>query len=124
MITFGLVSSVFDYATFATLLYVVKASPAEFRTGWFIESLLTELFITLVLRTRRPFFKSKPGKYLNLSVWVVFAMAVILPYTPLAEPLGFVPLPLPLMLTIMGITAAYLVASELVKQRFYARRKL
>jgi Mg2+-importing ATPase len=123
MITFGLVSSVFDYATFGTLLYIVKASPAEFRTGWFIESLLTELFITLVLRTRRPFFKSKPGKYLTLSVWLMFAVAVILPYTPVAATLGFVPLPLPLMLTIIGITAAYLVASELVKQRFYARHK-
>jgi Mg2+-importing ATPase len=123
MITFGLVSSIFDYATFAILLYVVRASPAEFRTGWFIESLLTELFITLVLRTRRPFFRSKPGRELNLSVWVVFAVAVILPYTPVSAALGFVPLPLPLMLTIMGITAAYLVASELVKQQFYARRK-
>jgi len=124
MITFGLVSSVFDYATFGILLYVFRASPQEFRTGWFIESLLTELFITLVLRTRRPFLKSKPGKYLNLSVWLVFAAAVILPYTPVSAALGFVPLPLPLMLTILGITAAYIVASELVKQRFYARRKV
>jgi len=124
MITFGLVSSVFDYATFFTLLYVVKASPEEFRTGWFIESLLTELFITLVLRTRRPFFKSKPGKYLNLSVWLVFVMAIVLPYTPLSAALGFVPLPLPLMLTIMGITAVYILVSEFVKQRFYARRSL
>jgi Mg2+-importing ATPase len=123
MITFGLVSSVFDYATFGILLYVVKASPAEFRTGWFIESLLTELFITLVLRTRRPFFKSKPGKYLNATVWLMFAVAIILPYTPVSAALGFVPLPLPLMLTIIGITVVYVVASELVKQRFYARRK-
>jgi Mg2+-importing ATPase len=123
MITFGLVSSIFDYATFAILLWVIKASPAEFRTGWFIESLLTELFITLVLRTRRPFFKSKPGKYLNLSVWLVFVVALILPYTPLGEPLGFVPLPLPLMFIIVGITGAYILVSELAKQLFYSRYK-
>jgi Mg2+-importing ATPase len=122
MVTFGLVSSVFDYATFLILLKVVRASPEEFRTGWFIESLLTELFITLVLRTRRTFFRSKPGRYLTLSVGLVVVLALILPYSPLGAPLGFVPMPLPLLLTIIGITAAYVLASELVKRWFYQRR--
>lgn len=122
MVTFGLVSSVFDYATFLILLKIVRASPEEFRTGWFIESLLTELFITLVLRTRRTFFRSKPGRYLTLSVGLVVVLALILPYSPLGAPLGFVPMPLPLLLTIIGITAAYVLASELVKRWFYQRR--
>ncbi len=61
MIIFGLVSSVFDYLTFGMLLFVVRASPEQFRTGWFIESLLTELVIALVVRTRGPFFRSRPG---------------------------------------------------------------
>jgi P-type Mg2+ transporter len=61
---FGLVSSVFDYVTFGVLLFVVHASPDEFRTGWFIESLLTELAVALVVRTRRSFYRSRPGRWL------------------------------------------------------------
>ncbi len=62
MVLFGLVSSIFDFLTFATLLFVFHAAPEEFRTGWFVESLLTELVIALVVRTRHVFFRSRPGR--------------------------------------------------------------
>ena len=64
MVEFGLLSSVFDFLTFGVLLCVFHASPEVFRTGWFVESLLTELVIALVVRTRRPFFRSRPGTIL------------------------------------------------------------
>ena len=71
MIVFGLISSVFDFLTFGVLLCVLRASEDQFRTGWFIESLFTELFILLVVRTRRPLFKSKPGQWLWISTLLV-----------------------------------------------------
>ena len=69
MVTFGLLSSVFDLLTFAVLLGVFRATPETFRTGWFVESLLTELVIALVVRTRRPFFRSRPGRLLLVRRW-------------------------------------------------------
>jgi P-type Mg2+ transporter len=67
MMEFGILSSVFDVATFLTLLVIFHAGPDTFRTGWFVESLLTELAVALVVRTRRPFFKSRPGRLLLVS---------------------------------------------------------
>ena len=67
MIKFGLLSSVFDFATFGVLLLVYRAAAVEFRTAWFVESLLTELVVALVVRTRRPFFRSRPGRFLLWS---------------------------------------------------------
>jgi Mg2+-importing ATPase len=118
MLGFGTISSVFDVVAFATLLYVFQASAELFRTGWFVESLLTELGIALVLRTRRSLWSSKPSRALWLSSVAVAAVTVWLPYSPLAAPLGFVPLSAPLLLTLLGITAAYLLCSEITKQRF------
>ncbi|MBK8939236.1 MAG: magnesium-translocating P-type ATPase [Polyangiaceae bacterium] len=119
MIEFGLLSSVFDLATFGALLWVFKASEGEFRTAWFVESLLTELVIALVVRTRRPFYKSRPGKTLLWITGAVAAIDLALPWLPGASLLGFTPLPLPLLFSILGITAAYVVAAELLKSRFY-----
>jgi Mg2+-importing ATPase len=121
MVTFGLVSSAFDYLTFGTLLLVVRATTDQFRTGWFLESVLTELLILLVIRTQRPFFRSKPGRYLALSALAVAVITLILPYSPLNGILGFTPLPLSLLLVLLGITVAYVTASELAKRVFYKR---
>jgi Mg2+-importing ATPase len=121
MIIFGLVSSVFDYLTFGMLLFVVRASPEQFRTGWFIESLLTELVIALVVRTRRPFFRSRPGTLLWTATLVVGLVTLAIPYLPFGGFLGFTPLPAWLMLALLGITALYVVATELAKRFFYAR---
>jgi len=121
MVTFGLVSSVFDYLTFGVLLLVVRATTDQFRTGWFLESVLTELLILLVIRTQRPFFRSKPGRYLVLSALAVALVTLALPYSPLNGILGLTPLPLPLLLVLLGITVAYVTASEIAKRIFYKR---
>ena len=121
MIVFGLVSSVFDFATFGTLLFILNATPEIFRTGWFIESLLTELLVALIVRTRRPFFASRPGRWLLRSTILIIGVTLALPYLPFAPLLGFVPLPLPAMALILTITLLYVVATELAKKFFYAR---
>ena len=121
MIIFGLISSVFDFLTFGVLIFIVKAAPAEFRTGWFVESLMTELLITLVLRTRRSIFKSKPSFYLWLSTLAVTIVAVAIPYLPFGPLLGFTPLPLYALLLLLVITALYVVVSEVAKRLYFAR---
>jgi Mg2+-importing ATPase len=121
MVTFGLVSSAFDYLTFGTLLLVVRATTDQFRTGWFLESVLTELLILLVIRTQRPFFRSRPGRYLALSALAVALVTLALPYSPLSGILGLTPLSLPLLLVLLGITLAYITASEVAKRIFYKR---
>jgi Mg2+-importing ATPase len=121
MVLFGLVSSLFDFLTFGLLLWLFQASPEEFRTGWFIESLLTELVIALVVRTRRLFFRSRPGNMLLASTVLVIAIALVLPYLPFSSIFGFVPLPARLLLGMIGLTLVYVVAVELAKKTFYAR---
>jgi Mg2+-importing ATPase len=121
MFTFGAVSSVFDYLTFGTLLWVLKANQDQFRTGWFLESILTELLVMLVIRTRRPFFRSRPGRYLLIGTAVVAALTVVLPYSPLSRLLNLAPLPLPTLLVLAGITVLYMTSSELAKRFFYRR---
>jgi Mg2+-importing ATPase len=88
MITFGLISSVFDFLTFGALLIVLNASVGAFRTGWFVESVITELLTLLIIRTRRPFFRSNVGRYLLLATLVVALLTVSLPYIPLGGPLA------------------------------------
>ncbi len=123
MIVFGLVSSVFDYATFGLLLLVVKATEEQFQTAWFIESLLTELVIALVVRTRKPFFRSRPGTLLWVSTLAVGVFTLALPYLPIAGFLGFTPLPLWLTAALVGITGLYVVAAEIAKKAFYAHTR-
>ena len=121
MLVFGLVSSVFDYLTFGALLYWLRATEREFQTGWFVESLMTELFIVLVIRTHRPFLRSRPGRLLLAVTLMVAGTTIFLPYTRLGGLFGFVPLPPVFVLLLLGITAGYLVASELVKGWFSRR---
>lgn len=121
MITFGLVSTAFDMITFGALFYLVGETPELFRTGWFVESLLTQLAILFVIRTYLPFYASRPGSVLAATALVMMAFAVLLPYSPLAAPLGFVPLPLPVLAAILAISILYIVVSELTKQMFYRR---
>ncbi len=121
MVVFGLVSSLFDFATFALLLLVVKADEAQFQTGWFIESLLTELAVALVVRTRKPFFRSRPGTLLWISTLVVAAAAIALPYLPFAAALGFTPLPAWVTTALVGLTGVYLIVAEITKAAFYRR---
>jgi P-type Mg2+ transporter len=121
MVLFGLVSSVFDFLTFGALLWLFQAAPEEFRTGWFVESLLTELVIALVVRTRGPFWRSRPGNLLIASTALVIAITLILPYLPFSALFGFVPLPAALMFAMLGLTLAYVAAAEMAKKWFYTR---
>jgi Mg2+-importing ATPase len=123
MITFGLVSSVFDYLTFGALLLVLHATQIQFRTGWFVESVVSASLIVLVIRSRKPFFKSRPGKYLLLATLSVVAAALILPFTPLAGPFGFSPLPMVFLLLIGAIVVLYIVTAEMAKTVFYKKVK-
>jgi len=103
------------------LLYFLRATAPEFQTGWFVESLMTELFIVLVIRTRGPFYRSRPGRLLLVSTLLVAGTTIFLPYTSLGGLFGFVPLPPLFVLLLLGITAGYLVASELLKGWFFRR---
>ena len=119
MLTFGLVSSVFDYLTFGVLLWLLRAGPAEFRTGWFVESVVSATLIVLVVRTRGSFLRSRPGRALLITTLSVAAATLAIPYTPLGTAFGFVPLP-PIFLGLMGlIVLGYVASAELAKRWFY-----
>jgi P-type Mg2+ transporter len=119
MVVFGLLSSIFDFLTFGILLGIFHSTPELFRTGWFIESLLTELVIALVVRTRRPFFRSRPGRLLFWSTQILILVTFAIPYVPHASLLGFVPPPGSLLAALAGVTVLYVAAAELTKRWFY-----
>jgi Mg2+-importing ATPase len=121
MVEFGALSSVFDFLTFGALLVLFHATPELFRTGWFVESVLTALVIALVVRTRRPFFRSRPGSALLISTLVLIPLIFVIPFVPHVGVLGFVPLPATLLATLAGITALYVLATEVIKRWFYRR---
>ncbi len=121
MMTFGPLSSVFDFATFAVLLLVLHANTAQFRTGWFVESVVSASFIVLVIRTRRPFWRSRPGRYLLVVTLLIMACAVVLPFTPLSEIFGFTTLPWPFLIILGGIIILYAIGAEITKRLFFGR---
>jgi P-type Mg2+ transporter len=121
MITFGILSSLFDYLTFGALLYVLRATPDAFRTGWFLESVISASLIVLVIRSRRPFFKSMPGRYLFVATLLVVLATLTLPFTPLAGIFSFGPLPVEFLPLLGAIVAAYIIAAEIVKKLFYGK---
>jgi len=123
MFTFGIVSSVFDYLTFGVLLFILRANPKVFRAGWFVESVISAALIVLVVRTRRPFFKSRPGKYLLLATLLIVVMTLILPFTPLGDIFGFSPLPISFLLIVGLITISYILTAEIAKKIFYKKVK-
>lgn len=121
MLTFGLVSSIFDYLTFGALLLILGATPAQFRAGWFVESVLSASLIVLVIRTSGPFYKSRPGKTLLIATLVVDVLTLAIPYSPIASFLGFSAIP-PLFLLMLGlILAVYMFTAEVAKHFFYKR---
>jgi len=123
MIVFGLISSVFDYLTFGVLLYLMKVNEKVFQTGWFTESVISATFIVLVVRTRLPFFKSLPGKYLTIATSLIVIFVFILPYLPFAGLLGFTKLPLIFYFWMLLIVAAYIVSAEIAKGWFFRKAK-
>jgi Mg2+-importing ATPase len=122
MIVFGLISSVFDLVTFATLLLVFHTGEATFQTTWFIISLLTELSVVLVLRTRGAAFRSRPSRLLLWSTVSVSAGALAIPFLgSLSSEFGFVPLSALEMLAALVIVAGYIAATETAKAWFYSK---
>ena len=118
MIVFGVVSSFFNFVTFAALWFVLKAGPEEFRTGWFIESVMTEILIIAVLRTWKPFYKSRISRPLLIAMVLVLIITFALPYSPLSEILGLRPLTASSMMLLGIITLLYVAASEVAKRIF------
>ncbi|GAA2052078.1 magnesium-translocating P-type ATPase [Catenulispora yoronensis] len=120
MIYFGPLSSVFDFLTFAVMLWVFHSGPAQFRSGWFVESLATQTLVIFAIRTRRiPFFRSHPSLPLTLAALAVVAIGAALPATPLAHTLGFQPLPVAYFAALAGMVVGYLVLIEIGKKVFY-----
>lgn len=117
MVTFGLLSSLFDALTFAVLLGVFRTGEATFQSAWFVESLLTELAVVAVMRTMLPFYRQAPSRLLIMASVAVAILAIATPYTPIGGLFGLAPLPIGLLGAILAIAASYVVATELLKAR-------
>lgn len=124
MLVLGPVSSLFDFLTFALLLFVFHAGETLFHTGWFVESLATQALVIFVIRTRGPPLQSLPHPLLTVTSLTAVALAVALPYTPVGTWFGFVTPPVGLLLALTALTIVYLVIVQNVKRWFYARHPL
>jgi Mg2+-importing ATPase len=124
MMTFGILSSVFDYLTFGVLLLILRATKDQFRTGWFLESVISASLVVLVVRSRKPFFKSRPGKYLLMATLLIVGVTLIFPFTPLGKVFQFSPLPISFFLFMGTIVVLYIIAAEIAKRSFYKRKNL
>ena len=126
MTIIGPISSIYDFLTFAILLWGFGAldNPSLFHTGWFVESLLTQTLVVFVIRTAGNPFKSPPSRMLAFTVLIVVAIAILLPYTPLGRFIEFVPLPWTLLATLTALTCTYLLLVQWVKSWFYRRHAL
>jgi Mg2+-importing ATPase len=120
MVVFGPISSLFDFMTFAVMLSVFHAGPAEFRSGWFVESLATQALVFFVIRTRRsPFLRSRPGRAITVTTGVIVALAAWAPYSPLAHSLGFSALPGTFFAVLAAMVVGYLLLAEVTKRVFF-----
>jgi Mg2+-importing ATPase len=121
MICIGPISSVYDFLTFFALLRVFHATAPLFHTGWFVESLATQTLVLFVIRTVGNPFRSRPSAPLAITTLLIVCVGILLPFTPLAAPLGFVPLPPGFFLFLGGATVTYLALVEAVKRRLIGR---
>jgi Mg2+-importing ATPase len=121
MLTIGPISSLFDFLTFYLLLSLFNAHESLFRTGWFVESIATQVLVIFVIRTRRNPLRSRPNRWLILTSLAVVAVAMLLPFTPLASYLGFTPLPPSFFGLLAALLISYLLMVEGAKQWFYRR---
>jgi Mg2+-importing ATPase len=119
MFVLGPISSIFDFLTFGLLLLVFQANEALFQTGWFIESLATQVLVIFVLRTRRNPLRSHPHPLLAATSIAVVVLAFLLPFTPLGAWFGFVPPSLTFLFAIAGLTLSYLLLAQGAKWAFY-----
>jgi len=119
ILAIGPVSSIFDFLTFGVMWFIFHASPEEFRTGWFVESLLTQTFVIYIIRTQKiPFLESRPSRTLLLSTLSIVLVGCLIPFTPIGAFFHFVPLPALFFLILAGMAIAYLLLAQLVKSIF------
>jgi Mg2+-importing ATPase len=121
MLVVGPVSSIFDFLIFYLMLRVFHAGEALFHTGWFVESLATQVLVIFVIRTRGNPLRSRPSTVLTATSLAVIAVAIALPYTPLGGKLGFAPLPGAFFLILALMAVAYLGMVQIAKGWFYRR---
>ena len=122
MISFGPISSVFDFLTFFVMLVIFKASAPLFQTAWFVESLFTQTLVIFAIRTRKiPFYRSKPSRMLVFNILIILVLALILPFTVLGHFFSFVALPVNFLLILVAFIVVYLVLVEIVKKWFYRK---
>jgi Mg2+-importing ATPase len=121
MLVIGPISSLFDFLTFAVMLRVFHAGEALFHTGWFVESLATQVLVIFVIRTRGNPLRSAPATMLAVTSLAVVAAAALLPYSPLGARLGFVPVPGLFFLILAGMVLLYLTLVQAAKAWFYRR---
>ncbi|STX44027.1 magnesium transporter [Legionella donaldsonii] len=121
MLYIGPVSSLFDFITFWIMLSYFNASESLFQTGWFVESLATQTLVIFVIRTIKSPFKSKPSLALTLTVLMVVTVSILLPFSPLASALGFVPLPISFFFFLTLATIGYLYLVEVIKNKLMGR---
>jgi Mg2+-importing ATPase len=121
MIFIGPISSIYDFLTFYVLLHFFHASQPEFHTGWFVESLATQTLVLFVIRTMGSPLKSRPSVPLGITTVLIVIVGVTLPYSPLAQLLGFAPLPGPFFVFLAVSTATYLLLVEMAKRLLFAR---
>jgi Mg2+-importing ATPase len=116
MIFLGPISSVFDILTFVILYFVFKLNAGQFQTGWFLESLATQILVIFVIRTKKiPFLESRPSRYVLISILVILTIGWLLPFTPLASYFGFVAPNYKVMLAIGLLVGVYLIFTQKLK---------
>lgn len=121
MLVFGPVSSIFDVLTFLVLIYIFRANEAAFQTGWFIESLATQIFVIYVIRSRHSLFESRPSKWLTFTTIACVTSGIVIPYTPLGAFFGFAPLAASYLAAIIALVAMYLILVDMTKRWFLRR---
>lgn len=119
MLVFGLLNSLADYLTFGVLLFWFHANEPLFRTGWFIENVVSAALIVLAIRTKRSIFRSKPGRLLTFAVFSISILVPFLPYTPFGKLFGLTPIPLSFYWALAAIIAVYIIAVEITKKLFF-----
>ncbi len=126
MMIIGPISSIYDFLTFAVLLWLFHASRNAplFHTGWFVESLATQTLVILAIRTAGNPLRSRPSRTLLISVFALVAIAIVLPYTPVGTLLRFTPLAVSLLGAIAVLAMTYLLGVQAVKFWFYRRHAL
>jgi Mg2+-importing ATPase len=118
MLIFGPISSVFDFLTFGLLLLVVGSNKQAFQTGWFIESIFTQVLVVLVIRTRLPPWRSRPSRPMVAAILGALVVTVAIPLSPLGVLLGFAVPPMIFWLLLVVMVGMYLALVEFVKRRF------